>query len=264
MFAESVEKVYELNKRMGNVFGCAPENIVQKVDTQCSLVEEEFLDEFFDAHMLHNTTEVLDAIGDSITVIDGILFDFGIQLSPKEIEHLNTMWTTPDSPMRANNLHIPQTDKVEQNLADIRELSKVVAESGYSDVVRNLAISLWLRLHVQIVGVSEFLGIDPYKCYDEVHRSNMSKICVGVEALNETMDKYYEEHGLTGTKFGEEYDPATTDLKYDHVGDDMYVVRVGRECVMMGNKTVKPGKFLKSVDFEQPDFSDYSKFDLSK
>ena len=75
----SVTRVSELNTIMGNKMGneLAKDEYLAGIQCQVQLVREEFLEELFEAKC---DRDVFDAIGDSITVIDGLPFRFGFNI----------------------------------------------------------------------------------------------------------------------------------------------------------------------------------------
>jgi len=86
--------------------------------------------------------------------------------------------------------------------------------------------------------------IDFIKCWDEVHRSNMSKACINIEEAELTVAKYR----ALGVSAG-----------YSRV-NGMYAVYCAEDCILKG-VPIKRGKILKSISYKPADFS---KFVLSE
>lgn len=88
-------------------------------------------------------------------------------------------------------------------------------------------------------GLAHALGVDGYEVYRRVLVSNLSKFCATHEEAQATVDKY-AALGVTVNVFGTP--PA------------LYVKSA---CAQeFGGETIPAGKFLKGVNFQEPDFTD--------
>lgn len=82
---------------------------------------------------------------------------------------------------------------------------------------------------------SKSLGIDFERCWDEVHRSNMSKACK--DALEVVLTQsYYEAKGVTA---------------YAEEVNGLFIVK----CLEDRNGIMRKGKALKSVNYSEADLS---------
>ncbi|EGQ9105065.1 TPA: nucleoside triphosphate pyrophosphohydrolase family protein [Vibrio cholerae] len=98
---------------------------------------------------------------------------------------------------------------------------------GHAKVEDNLAISYLIDL---LLHVAANLNIDFLPCWDEVHSSNMSKVCRSEQEYLDT-EKFYAEQGVK--------------LMAVHQGE--YIIAKCAEDFISESKTVRQGKVLKSV-----------------
>lgn len=218
---------------------------------QVSLIIEEMYDELGVAVDTHDIPSMLDAIGDAITVIDGVVHKAGFD--PALAEHCDVVSFLQGCP------------PVPFNIKEFQNIPSYV----HDQEVGRLAFELWRWHRTFIEAFSIAWGFDPLKVYKEVHQSNMSKFCVNLTEVAATLEKYSEQYGLSSILFTEEYadlkatlldvNPAL-DLRVEDV-NGVYVIKTNRE-VTMGGKVVKAGKFLKGINFKEPDFSQPERFKL--
>ncbi|MGF1702906.1 nucleoside triphosphate pyrophosphohydrolase family protein [Photobacterium makurazakiensis] len=98
---------------------------------------------------------------------------------------------------------------------------------GDSKVEANIGISYLVDLLLQ---VAQRLNIDFVTCWDEVHSSNMSKVCRNEQELEETQ-AHYAKQGveIVGSKKGE------------------FIIAKCAKDVDLNGKLIRQGKVLKSV-----------------
>lgn len=106
---------------------------------------------------------------------------------------------------------------------------------GAKQIEDNIAISYMIDILLQVAKNKE---IDFVTCWDEVHSSNMSKVCRTEQELNETI-AHYAKQGveIVGTKKGE------------------FIIAKCAKDVEMAGKTVRQGKVLKSVYYRPADLT---------
>ncbi|MDD8059990.1 MULTISPECIES: nucleoside triphosphate pyrophosphohydrolase family protein [Shewanella] len=106
---------------------------------------------------------------------------------------------------------------------------------GASQVSDRIEISYLIDL---LLNVAKNRKIDFIKCWDEVHSSNMSKVCRTEQELNETI-AHYAQQGveIVGSKKGE------------------FIIAKCAKDVDMGGKVVRQGKVLKSVYYRPADLT---------
>ena len=106
---------------------------------------------------------------------------------------------------------------------------------GATQVVDRLEISYLIDL---LLNVAKNREIDFIQCWDEVHSSNMSKVCRNEQELNETI-AHYAKQGveIVGSTKGE------------------FIIAKCAKDVEMAGKVVCQGKVLKSVYYRPADLT---------
>lgn len=255
----TLKMVADLNRCFGNlpwheIQGDKP-SLHKYLCGQASLIEEEMYQELKGAEFEGNVPAMLDAIGDSITVIDGLAHKCGLDDYSSHCDVLGLMAHA-----------MPYAHQV-ITLEEFYEIPRYVCDN--ENEVGRLTYELWRWHRSFIEAYSIRKGFDPLKVYEEVHNSNMSKFCDTPEEAAKTLEKYLHDYGLTAITQTPAYkdgfvnildvDPLV-DLKVELV-NGKYVIKTNRE-VNMGDKRVPPGKFLKGINFKEPDFSNPERFYL--
>ncbi|MCG3728492.1 nucleoside triphosphate pyrophosphohydrolase family protein [Vibrio cincinnatiensis] len=104
---------------------------------------------------------------------------------------------------------------------------------GHKQVNDNIAISYLIDL---LLNVAANRGIDFLPCWDEVHSSNMSKVCRSEQEFADTVE-FYAKQGI----------------KLIAVPKGDYIIAKCAEDVVMEGKTIRQGKVLKSVYYRPAD-----------
>lgn len=104
---------------------------------------------------------------------------------------------------------------------------------GQKNVDDNIAISYMIDI---LLNAAENLAIDFVPCWDEIHASNMSKVCRNYQEYQETADFY-----------------AKQDIKLMAVEKGNYVIAKCAEDFVSEGKTVRAGKVLKSIYYRPAD-----------
>ena len=106
---------------------------------------------------------------------------------------------------------------------------------GATNVADRLEISYLIDL---LLNVAKNREIDFIRCWDEVHSSNMSKVCRNEQELNETI-AHYAKQGveIVGSTKGE------------------FIIAKCAKDVEMAGKVVRQGKVLKSVYYRPADLT---------
>lgn len=252
-FVHTLNQVSTLNTLFGNPRGTDMEfgpEYIKYVMGQVSLVKEELNDELVTAK---TTADFLDAVGDTITVADGIAHKAKIDTASGGI--MGRVFNRLVLNGLITGLEVPPP----------LELG-VVSESQFHLFV----FDYWIRTRVFAEVACIRAGYDSKKVYDEVHASNMSKFCKDLAEVRLTLDKYQAEYGLIFQPVNDSDDTMSiserlkvtpeSDLRVEQV-EGVFVIKVNRD-LKMGDKAVKAGKFLKGINFKEPDFSDLTRFVL--
>ncbi|KDM91118.1 nucleoside triphosphate pyrophosphohydrolase family protein [Photobacterium galatheae] len=104
---------------------------------------------------------------------------------------------------------------------------------GHAQLEDNLGVSYMIDLLLQI---AQRLNIDFVPCWDEVHASNMSKVCRNEQEFSETQ-AFYAQQGveITGSQKGD------------------YIIAKCAKDVELEDKVIRKGKVLKSVYYRPAD-----------
>lgn len=260
--ATTLKMVAELNRCFGNkpfyeIEGDKP-SFHTYLNGQVSLIIEEMYDELHLAESHEDVAGMLDAIGDSITVIDGLAHKAGFIKSDLGRHDIATHCMV----LGALNGSV--------NLYDIKNFS-LIPHFVSTNEVSAIAFELWASHRAFIEAYSIQKGFDPLKVYKEVHESNMSKFCTYTSEVEESLHKYTSLYSMTSVIFTQDYQDGVVDIthvdpKFDLRVEEVngvYVIKTNRE-VKMGEKAVKAGKFLKGINFKEPDFSNPGRFELTR
>lgn len=129
-------------------------------------------------------------------------------------------------------------DKVEQADAivdTVYVLMGRLVHLGDSAITDNIAITYLIEL---LLHVASNRGIDFIPCWDEVHSSNMSKVCRNLEEYSET-EQFYAKQGI----------------KLMPVEKSPYIIAKCAQDFHSEGKTVRKGKVLKSVYYRPADLA---------
>jgi hypothetical protein len=106
---------------------------------------------------------------------------------------------------------------------------------GATDYTQSLEITYLIDL---LLHVASNRGIDFKQCWDEVHSSNMSKVCRNQREYDET-EAFYAEQGI----------------KLMAVEKGPFIIAKCAEDYVSESKTVRKGKVLKSVYYRPADLA---------
>jgi hypothetical protein len=246
-YPTTLAAVHELNRLFGSKNGaCIVDEmeLASNVEDQMKLIVSE-RKELKDAK---SEDKILDAIGDIITVVDGIPFKAGLEISDDVFNAIV-------------RCHVPTHDVYGHT--EFSRLINVVMKNNIDSGlvpgetcagVKDYAFSIWQSERFKIERECIIRGYNPLKVFWEVHRSNLSKFCDTWGEANTTCKFYADKHGL---RYSANH-PIDSDFKIVEVFG-RYVVKTSRE-VMFGEEIVPVDKFLKGPNFFEPDFSDLSLF----
>lgn len=126
-----------------------------------------------------------------------------------------------------------KTEQADAIVDTVYVLMGRLVHRGDDQVNSNVGISYIIEL---LLHVAKNRGIEFLPCWDEVHSSNMSKVCRNEQEFTETQ-AFYAKQGveLEGVQKGE------------------YIIAKCAKDVEMQGKTVRKGKVLKSVYYRPAD-----------
>lgn len=139
---------------------------LDRIDLRVSLIREEGVDELAQAILDRNIIGIVDALVDNVYVTLGALVEMGADAGDT---------------LRVENLH-EHTNPVESlDIAATESLSVtrvllVMLEKAFRTQNAEMAIELLHSIALRALLSLVNAGIDPHPFFDEVHRSNMSKL----------------------------------------------------------------------------------------
>lgn len=120
-----------------------------------------------------------------------------------------------------------KTEKADAIVDTVYVLMGRLVHLGLKQIEDNLAISYLIDL---LLHVAENVGIEFIPCWDEVHSSNMSKVCRDQKEYADT-EAHYAKQGV----------------KLMSVQKGEYIIAKCAEDFIAEGKTIRQGKVLKSV-----------------
>lgn len=117
---------------------------------------------------------------------------------------------------------------------EVNELNEAIANKDITETIDALADILVVTL-----GAFDALGINGDKVFNEVHNSNMSKICTTEDEAIESVEWYKKN-------------------KKDIYPEPTYRLSSTKQGYVIYNKT--SGKILKNINWKKPQLSDISKY----
>lgn len=128
-----------------------------------------------------------------------------------------------------------KTEQADAIVDSVYVLMGRLVHLGDAKVSDNLAVSYLIDL---LLNVAVNRGIDFVPCWDEVHSSNMSKVCRNEQEYAET-EAFYAQQGIK--------------LMAVQKGD--YIIAKCAEDFVAEGKTIRQGKVLKSVYYRPADLA---------
>lgn len=128
-----------------------------------------------------------------------------------------------------------KTEQADAIVDTIYVLMGRLVHRGDHSVHSNLGISYLIEL---LLHVAKNRDIDFLPCWDEVHSSNMSKVCRNQQEFAETQ-AFYAKQGV----------------ELDAIQQGEYIIAKCAKDVEMQGKTVRKGKVLKSVYYRPADLA---------
>ncbi|AIW13936.1 nucleoside triphosphate pyrophosphohydrolase family protein [Vibrio tubiashii] len=132
-----------------------------------------------------------------------------------------------------------KTEQADAIIDSVYVLMGRLVHLGHDKIADNLAINYLIDL---LLNVAVNRGIEFLPCWDEVHSSNMSKVCRNEKEYAET-EAHYAEQGIK--------------LMAVQKGD--YIIAKCAEDFVSEGKTIRQGKVLKSVYYRPADLAPLTK-----
>lgn len=131
-----------------------------------------------------------------------------------------------------------KTEQADAIIDSVYVLMGRLVHMGSVKIDSHLAITYLIDL---LINVAENRGIDFIPCWDEVHSSNMSKVCRNEQEYADT-EAHYAQQGIK--------------LMAVQKGD--YIIAKCAEDFVSESKTIRQGKVLKSVYYRPADLRPFT------
>lgn len=264
LFLRSLNKTLPLNVEMNLAFGnvqygevCSLDpheifELVNKLKKQVKLVAHEIEETIGEI----DERKILDGIGDIITTADGYIglysslerVKFLIENSPFSL----SLWDGNfDECMSSTLLDLYDSCKGFESVVEARQKPNLVNSLALEKrlyAILNWSSDLIVAVRYSVDFFSRHLGYCPVKILKEVQKSNMSKLCVSREVAEQTVASYGQK-GIPADYLVIEESPLA----------GKFAVKIAKEITFKG-QLLPVGKFMKSIDFVKPDFSDLNSF----
>lgn len=197
------------------------------IETRCSFIREEY-DEFIEAQEANDVVEMADALCDLAYFVYGSFLCFGIEFNTELLSEFYDKYDKYNINNVDNNINININKEINKNMESIEQNITLLEEldEPYNVALHRLEDGLKLILDLTYK-TGYLMGFDMNVLFDEVHKSNMTKLCITEEDAIMTVEKYKEKG---------DYDSPCYRYK-----DPYYVVY---------NEST--GKILKSYKWETP------------
>lgn len=213
--------------------------------------------------------EVLDAICDILYVVYGFGTTVGLDLDKEfktiicgseninlsNFEICEQSFDSNTAEKFTGTLDVPEYDGIVVISQQIREICNQLIHicnnpDGDSDKMKNIVSEMLVSIIRFCYCISSLIKVDANKAFNLVHEANMTKACETEEVAQASVDYYLKE-------------------KENYTGDDEYPYQFpeyrlsdnGKYWIVFNNdKRDKPryaGKILKSINWREPDFSEY-------
>lgn len=215
------------------------------VDLRISLINEE-INELFEAFDNKDFTEVRDAIGDIIYVINGMAVSFGFNID-KEYSNFyknnNNISIFKKVLSMYNDISPYDINQVFKDITPLKEiklffdtLKNTILNKNYDDIIH---FTILLLNHIYYTGYKFSINVD-YD-FNLIHESNMSKLCKTEEEAKKTVESYQIKYDLEKSPYDSPTYRLSNNKKY-------YIVY-----------NLSTGKILKSINYSPVDLTDNTK-----
>ena len=250
-FVQIMSDVCDLNQRFGNTRAVTDEpTYTPAVIKQRHLMLEE-LKEMLTAYAARDHEQVLDGIGDFFTVYYGEHYLNPYTPIPVYNVSAKYLMDLPlksyEKPVKMDRLVDELTESMNYLVCCLRFISENDTWSSNGEFIENFDAGIGILFGEFVAFVDHYLygcyggQVTPLQVYRQVHESNMSKFFC-FEDEQATLDMYRDK-GYPVEKLGVEA-----------VGAGRLKVYV-KESFELGDKYFPAGKFLKGINFKEPDFT---------
>lgn len=240
---------YDMVKEFHQVFGHPVENVLQKqiftdnpekVKFRLSLISEE-INEFLEACEKKDIVEAVDALADTMYVVYGTFLVLGQNYNNYDCAQYSVYsFRSKNDPYNIfkNEDKLAKLDIETQTLdSNYKNLEKACENKDMTNTLKYLDLII-----ASCYVLSSIFDVNIDNCFEEVHRSNMTKLCKSVDEANNTVFWYKKNNNIY-----KNVDHRKVDGKVN--GKEYWVVY-----------DVDTTKILKSINFELPNLKQFIKY----
>ena len=228
------------------------------------LIYEEGVAELSQAYAENNNAEIKDALCDTLYVVYGAFYTFG--MNPQYmVDHLFETFYSIERKKETNFQMVetlycinPECFETTVRLVEsIKNFTSLLNESLFNPDHYNQVQHILFCILLQTYKLGVMFELDLDELFNQVHESNMSKLCKTEQCAQKTVesyqekykihcefyDKYVEQYGVTSKDAQEVFSPY----------DSAYYYPVAGGYFAVKNKST--GKALKSIEYTPVNFS---------
>lgn len=228
------------------------------VEFRISQVEEEF-NELVDAIKKEDFIECIDAICDLMYFVYGSFLVFGVDFDEYEYKS-----KVRNFGCCTNNTDVFVADKsgLQTQMAILSQALALI-QLSHEEKDFDTMLKFFAKLEAVCKSIGTLLGVDVNKCFAEVHRSNMTKLCLTEDIAIQTVQTYLKakqtrDQLLSTAETNEQKEKIMFDYKaYE---DPDYKYDGSKYWIVYDKATTK---ILKSDGFEKPKLADVIDLDLT-
>ena len=246
------EQVAEFHRMFNHPIESEPqlevfESNPQLVKFRLSQVEEEY-EELIVAYNNKDFVECIDAICDLMYFVYGSFLVFGVNFDKYEpmpkVQNFNSKKLNTEIFNADANIFQTLAATLRQSL-DLIKLSE--EDKDFSKLIR-----FYAKLETICRSMGNLLGVDIDLCFAEVHRSNMTKLCLNEDIAKKTVEHYLNKKELRDKLLNDAVDePTKLKIMEEHkVYEDPSYKYDGLKYWIVYDKATT--KILKSIYFENP------------
>lgn len=228
---------FQLNARINTIASNLPidnsiPDLVQDIlRAQVKLIRDEF-NELKDAVASDNRKEIRDGIADVVVTVDGLLFRLGLDMYEPKLQPLSA-----DVRNGGHLQFLMRLDHLIKGLEYYRDGSPTAVDPNHIQTLSQALIN-------NVRQFAELNSVDLDDDQIKVYESNLSKFDTDMNEVGKTIRKYLD--------LGVETEIAEANVD----GVTYYVVKSAYDQQGGDNKSYPKGKFLKSVNYVEPDLSE--------
>ena len=202
------------------------------------LPDNDYIDQEIVDSIKHYYGEIMDACGDLLYVLNGMLHVIGYNYDILDNKTHCVVRTE-------NTMKFHHSSKFQKEMSLLLITNLIYAYECMNENKNDIKIIISFSCYMinLIKTLSSFLCFDIYEVSKRVHYSNMTKLCYSIDEVNDTIEKYKKMYIETNNS---NFQYPTCKIVEE---DKIFMI-----CNFDPSKGQEHAKILKSINFKQPDF----------